>query len=86
MCIRDRFKRIEDNHDISEAKRLCSELNSLIEFYGLPESMEVHKRLAEMRFNIFNEAENKWIKRINDIQDELDKAEENRNEMCIRDR
>lgn len=73
------FKRIEDNQDISEAKRLRSELNSLIEFYGLPESMEVHKRLAEMRFIIFSDAENMWIKRINDIQDELDKAEENTN-------
>lgn len=73
------FKRIEDNQDISEAKRLRSELNSLIEFYGLPESMEVHKRLAEIRFNIFDVAENKWIKQMDDIQEMLDKAEENGN-------
>lgn len=73
------FKKIEDNQDISEAKRLRFELDSLIEFYGLPESMKVHKCLAEMRFKVFSDAEDKWNKRINDIEGELDIAEENTN-------
>lgn len=69
------FKRIEENQDISESKRLHSELDSLIEFYGLPESMNVHKRLADIRFKTFNEAENIWNKRVEDIQTYLDEAE-----------
>ena len=45
------FKKIENNQSMNEVKRLRAELTSLIKFYGLPESMEVHKQLADMRFN-----------------------------------
>ena len=73
------FKKIENNQSMDEVKRLRAELTTLIEFYGLPESMEVHKQLADMRFNTFNEAENKWNKRVDDVEDELDKAEQHAN-------
>lgn len=66
------FKKIEDNRDLGEAKRLKAELRSSIEFYGLPESLDVHKRLADMRFSQFEEAEKIWNTRINDIENDLE--------------
>ena len=73
------FKKIESNKDISESKKLKANLNSLIEFYGLPESMEVHKRLSDLQFEKFDKAELTWIRRIEDIETELDEAEEKAN-------
>lgn len=69
------FKKIDDNQDISEAKQLCAEMDNLISFYGLPESMTPHKRLADRRFKDFADAESMWNKRIEDIQTTLDEAE-----------
>ena len=68
------FKRINDNRDLGESKRLKSELSSLIEFYGMPESLDVHKRLADIRFSQFEDAEHLWNARRNDIESELDAA------------
>lgn len=69
------FKKIDDNQDILEAKRLRAELDNLIIFYGLPEAMDTHKRLADRRFKDFDAAENMWNTRIEDVQNELDSAE-----------
>ena len=66
------FKKVEDNRDLGEAKKLKAELRSMIEFYGLPESLDVHKRLADMRFSQFEEAENIWNTRISDIESDLE--------------
>ena len=68
------FKKINDNRSIDEAKKQKEELNSLIEFYGLPESMDVHYRLASMRFDQFDKAESTWNARIHDIEQELNSA------------
>ncbi len=65
------FKKINDNRNLDEAKKQEEELRSLIEFYGLPESMDVHYRLASMRFNQFRDAERIWETRIKDIEEEL---------------
>lgn len=73
------FKKIESNKDISESKKLEKELSSLIEFYGLPESMEVHKRLADLQFEKFRKAETIWLRRVEDIETELDESEEKAN-------
>lgn len=72
------FQRINDNTDINEAKRLDEELKTMIEFYGLPESLNVHKRLADMRIKQFREAEHTWQGRIEDVEKSLDAAEERR--------
>lgn len=68
------FKKINDNRNLEEAKRQEEELKSLIEFYGLPESMDVHYRLASIRFNQFKDAERIWQTRIQDIEEELNKS------------
>lgn len=68
------FKKINDNRDIEEAKRLNSELDALIEFYGLPETLDVNNRLARIRFKEFEEAERTWNRRIDDITDTLEQS------------
>ena len=68
------FKKIEDNRNLEEAKKQKEELNALIEFYGLPESMDVYYRLAVMKFNQFDKVESTWLARIQDIEQELNTA------------
>ena len=68
------FKKINDNRNLEEAKKQEEELKSLIEFYGLPEPMDVHYRLASIRFNQFKDAERIWKSRIQDIEEELNES------------
>lgn len=68
------FKKISNNTNIEDAKKLNQELKEAIEFYGLPESLEVYNKVAQMRFDQFVNAERIWDKRVEDVRNELDKA------------
>ncbi len=70
------FTKINANRDLDTAKKLDADRLSMIEFLGLPESLDVHNRLAVMRFSQFSEAEGKWITQTDDIKAILWEANE----------
>ena len=78
------FKKIDNNRNIEEAKRLNFELDELIKFYGLPETMDVHYRLARIRFKQFEDAERTWNYRIEDINTTLDESIERGDKISLR--
>lgn len=70
------FAKINANRDLDTAKKLDADRQSMIEFLGLPESLDVHNRLAVMRFSQFSEAEGKWLTQTDDIKAILWEANE----------
>ena len=50
---------------------LREKLQEMIDFYGLPESLDAYNRLAERKFNDFDTANRSWNNRIGSIQQDL---------------
>ena len=73
------FKKISDNRDLDDARKLRDELKNMVDFYGLPESLDAHYRLAQIRLSEFEKAENIWINSIGDVTEDLESALETGN-------
>lgn len=70
------FQKIENNRDLDEANKLKHELNEMMAFYGLPESLNVYNKLAQKKFNEFENAKHIWDTKIEDVSDRIAEAQE----------
>lgn len=73
------FQQIDNCHSIADAEILRSQLQDMIDYFGLPESLDAHKRLADRKFLDFDTAKRSWDNRIGSIQDDLEIAQRTHN-------